>query len=309
MPFPDLNDLKPSMEDLIIIHKLEEEVLEAGYNLLNKINDIYDKDHNIQLQIATSESLTAGLIMSSLVNLPISGWAKYGCFGVYDTDAKRVFNSVQVDDVYTHTCAKEMALGILKNSNATFAISVTGNAMPWFNDLNKLGEVFICIAGYSNPTDPEIIYETRSFNNCLLGDNIKEKCNLWVESQPNPSTYAKRPETAAISRIIRNYTAILAMKFAVEFLDKYELCVPDFIKVQKDQNEIQNNKRHNNIPPSKYEKNLKLICKNIDNQCLEFDSNYGDRWDSKEFIVSTTGGGSKKRKKRKTQKKRNAHKK
>ena len=65
------------------------------------------------------------------------GWCKYGCFGVYDTDAKRVFNSVKVDDVYTHTCAKEMAVGLLKNSNATLAISVTGKCYALFSDLEK----------------------------------------------------------------------------------------------------------------------------------------------------------------------------
>ena len=43
------------------------------------------------LQIATSESLTAGSIMSILVDIPWGGFLKYGCFGVYDTDAKTRF--------------------------------------------------------------------------------------------------------------------------------------------------------------------------------------------------------------------------
>ena len=168
MNFPDLNSIIPSQKDLQLIYKLEVLVLKHGHKLLKTITEISD-NRGVDLQIATSESLTAGLIMSSLVHLPIGGWAKYGCFGVYDTDAKRVFNNVIVDDVYSHTCAKEMVTGVLNNSNATIAISVTGNAMPYFNDLKKLGEVFIGIAGYIQEQngDIKIIYQTRSINNCL----------------------------------------------------------------------------------------------------------------------------------------------
>ena len=298
MPFPSLDELKPSSEDLQLIHKLEEKVLQAGYDLLKKVSDISDKD-NIDLQIATSESLTAGLIMSSLVNLPIGGWAKYGCFGVYDTDAKRVFNSVEVDDVYTHTCAKEMAIGILKNSNATFAISVTGNAMPYFIDLNKLGEVFIGVAGYftkevNGEKTTEIIYETRSINNCLntyLDSNITEinkKCRSWISSQPNSMTYAKRSETAAISRIIRNYTATLAMRFALDFLNQHSLTVPDFIKKSKDKNKKKQDKKHIDIPTSKYERILTEICLNKSEECDKFTSEFGERWGSNEININQT---------------------
>ena len=84
--------------------------------------------------------------MSTIVDIPWCGWAKYGYTGVYDTDAKRVFNGVGVDDVYTQRCAKEMAVGLLKNSNATIALAVTGNAMPDPDKVQKLGEVFIGVA-------------------------------------------------------------------------------------------------------------------------------------------------------------------
>ena len=83
MAFPTLLELTPSLEGLQLIHQVEEIVAESGYALLAKLDDIYNT-REIALQVATSESLTAGLIMSSLVNIPIAGWAKYGCFGVYD---------------------------------------------------------------------------------------------------------------------------------------------------------------------------------------------------------------------------------
>jgi nicotinamide mononucleotide (NMN) deamidase PncC len=75
-------------------------------------------------KITTAESLTAGLIMATLVDIPIGGLHKYGCFGVYDTDAKRVFLGVKVKDVYTHLCASQMSIGVLQNSNASIAIAV-----------------------------------------------------------------------------------------------------------------------------------------------------------------------------------------
>ena len=71
------------------------------------------------LQVAIAESLTGGGIFSTLVDVPFAGACKYGCFGVYDTDAKRVFLGVTEPDVYTLNCASQMAIGILRNSNAT----------------------------------------------------------------------------------------------------------------------------------------------------------------------------------------------
>jgi nicotinamide mononucleotide (NMN) deamidase PncC len=124
---PNYSDFKISEEYSAIINMLEEYTQHEAYNLLKLLN-------GTDIQIATSESLTAGLIMSTLVKIPWAGWHKYGCTGVYDTDAKRVFNSVMVDDVYTHTCAKEMAIGLLNNSNATLTLAVTGNAMPYMDD-------------------------------------------------------------------------------------------------------------------------------------------------------------------------------
>jgi len=300
MSFPSLKQLEPNIKDLNLIHRAEDKVKEAGYNLLKKITEIYDS-RNVGLQVATTESLTTGLIMSSLVDLPIGGWAKYGCFGVYDTDAKRVFNSVQVDDVYTHTCAKEMAIGLLQNSNATFAISVTGNAMPYFSDLEKLGEVFIGVAGYiKNDKGTQIVYETRSVNNCLqvgdhIGKLIQTKCNQWYSAQPDKNTYAPREMTASISRLIRNYTAFLAMNFAVEFLDKTELIVPEFIKTQKAKNAQKEGERHREIPVPKYLKSLGEICLNTGGgECDLHSSDYGGRWGTFEFVPDASGSGESK---------------
>ena len=78
MDFPDLVDFKITPHQKQIIDKIQVKVEEAAYDLLKTVNQKYVSS-GVELQIATSESLTAGLIMSSLVNIPIAGRFKYGC--------------------------------------------------------------------------------------------------------------------------------------------------------------------------------------------------------------------------------------
>lgn len=267
MSIPSLDELRPTSDHMILIKKLEDLVFNSAYELLKNIDELKQRN-KVELSIATTESLTAGLIMSSLVHLPICGWAKYGCLGVYDTDAKRVMNSVKVDDVYTHRCAKEMAIGLLKNSNATFAISVTGNAMPYFENLNRLGEVFIGIAAYGSPlkgslfSRPRFIYETFSLNNCLLQDalglQIKSVCDSWLNQQPAKGKFAKYSDTSALSRMIRNFTAYHAIYLATLFIQKHgdKMVIPEFIRRQRKKNELNTDCLHLSIPSEKYPHNL-----------------------------------------------------
>ena len=313
-PIPSFDKLVPTSEDFKLIYELESEVFKKAYELIKKIVE-YETSSGRNLQIATCESLTAGLIMSTLVHVPYGGYVKYGCFGVYDTDAKRVFSGVKVSDVYTHTCAREMAVGLLKNSNATITISVSGNAMPSSDQLSRLGELFIGIAGYvqkegkrnatqegSDDTDVEIIYQTRSSSECLerhdnLGNRIKKNCKLWIESHAG-SAYPPRAMTASISRLIRNYTALSAMQFAIDFLQSnVNLIVPYFVVEAKQRNEEtlgENPQKHGKIPPSKYpsRNNIADKCTNNISQvndtykvCDEHntENQYGKRWNIKDY--------------------------
>ena len=154
----------------------------AAYNLLQFLGNLYRKSGET-FQVATSESLTGGLIFSTLVDIPFGGAHKYGGFAVYDTDAKRVFNGVTVDDVYTHKCATEMAVGVLNNSHASIAIAVTGNAMPYQNneeDMKKLGEVFIGLACYVNENNTlRMKVRTIAINACYTSHT--RMCSLWYE--------------------------------------------------------------------------------------------------------------------------------
>lgn len=120
------------------------------------------------------------MIFSTLVDIPLSGSSKYGCFGVYDTDAKRIFLGVTEPNVYTHRCVKQMAAGALLNSNASIAIAVSGNAMPDQTKpemVDKLGEVFIGIAGYTG--ENKIKVSTKVYNFCGTQGNELDTCRLW----------------------------------------------------------------------------------------------------------------------------------
>ena len=93
---------------------------------------------------------------------------------MYDTNVKRVLNNVTVEDVYTHRCAMEMAIGLLHNTNASLAISVTGNSVPLNKDVHRLGEVFIGVAGYV--ADGSMIYSTMVHNSCY--GTLQNECSM-----------------------------------------------------------------------------------------------------------------------------------
>jgi nicotinamide mononucleotide (NMN) deamidase PncC len=249
----------------------------AAYDVLVELNTRATRD--LWLQIATTESLTAGLIMSTLVDIPWGGYLKYGCFGVYDTDAKRVFNGVRVDDVYTHLCAKEMAVGVLKNSNASIAVAVTGNAMPLNDHAKMLGEVFIGVAGYNDKG--EIIYLTKSINACIESDidEFKSTCKTWYSTIVTDKKYNSRTATALVSQEIRNYTTYKALTTCLEFIQKHDPKPQGFVFDRKKKNEIMGaDSMHTDIPPNKYEMRIGEVC--VEDSC---DALTPQRRDVKEY--------------------------
>ena len=255
----------PSFEELDIfsvVNHIKALAHKEAYSLLETVSDINrtlneDADIKKDIQIATAESLTGGLLFSTLVDIPYWGAHKYGCFGVYDTDAKRVFINVTEGDVYTHKCVKEMAIGILLNSHATVGIAVSGNAMPRLGHEMNLGEVFIGIATYVNGTgnSPYKIKVKTSMHNFCEDDT----CKLWVNTPKIRQRLAAYIETLSVkiddedmkkhienkynsfqitsivSQIIRNYTVASACKLTKEFLleNKELLMIPDFITEKK----------------------------------------------------------------------------
>lgn len=261
-------NFKPLPEKLSELETYYDISKKSAFNLLKIIHNKPINGKNYQ--ICTAESLTSGLIMSTLVDIPFGGFYKYGCFGVYETDAKRTMIGVKVDNVYTHKCAKEMAIGILKNTNATIAISVTGNAMPLNEDFKKLGEVFIGIAGYKyneSTSNYDIIYITKSINACFNEDfnDLESNCQKWYNViNQNSTKYNPRTDTAFISKMIRQYTVYKSLTLCKEFIEKFIPDIPEFILQRKEENskKTNNTENHNHIPDNKYNISFNIKCLN-----------------------------------------------
>ena len=184
----------------------------------------YKREKNQHLRIATSESLTAGLIMSTLVDIPLFGEYKYGGYIVYDTDAKHKLNGLSKNDLtynylYSHQCSKAMAFNLLQNSNASIAIAVSGNAMPRTENTKDLGIVYLTIAGFDK--NGNIIFINHKIDVCESISLFKlTLCKEWQESQENDE-FNKVSDTATLSIAIRYYTAIISYSLCKDFIDEY----------------------------------------------------------------------------------------
>jgi PncC family amidohydrolase len=225
-----------------------------------------------KLQLATAESLTGGMILSTLVDVPLGGAYKYGGFGVYDTDAKRLFLGVREPDVYTHACTRQMAAGVLQNSNATIAVAVSGNAMPeqglMYDDdhLKMLGEVFIAVASYN--AEHKIFVDSKVYNFCELEYGGNEMAMEWINTVRNEVSLHKRlldadlvdaahpkhvdgyntfTSTSMLSRFIRLQTVIQSLKDVQQRLADHTCCVPGFIQTGRVEGNTVN---MNKIPPA-----------------------------------------------------------
>jgi len=92
------------------------------------------------------ESLTGGMVMSRLIEVPGAGDVLAGGMVTYKTSTKHDVLGVQVDDVYSHECAQQMADKLRKKLNTTFALSTTGVAGPDDEDGHHAGEVYIGVS-------------------------------------------------------------------------------------------------------------------------------------------------------------------
>lgn len=284
-----------------------------GYELLKLLNEISDWDTKQVFQVATAESATAGLALSTLVDIPFGGAYKYGCFGVYDTDAKRVMLGVQVEDVYTLKCAREMAEGILRNSNASIAISITGNAMPLQTskeEIEKVGEVFIGIAMYTG--ERRISSYVNVYNFCEkdpLSNSVSSICKLWYtntiaekiinaelstqEKKRISSKYkgvdtlldGKNPFeiTSFLASYIRNMIVATAFRDCIHYIkiNRKRIVVPQFLIKNKEV--LRDNNVRKNFP--KDTNNALLDRKRIMSKCNTHKCNDSDRTVTKVFNV------------------------
>lgn len=230
----DDNIIQSDLKDNLYINEFaRQRSLESANRLLLKLRQL-------GLNVVTAESLTAGLIAKTLVDIPTFGANVYGGIVVYDSDAKRKYLNVKTADVYSDQTAKEMAEGALLNSRAMVSIAVTGHAGPVNeNDMDSLGMVDIGVSvrlipnGNTN-NKPVLCTETLRINNCTENPNYQNLCQLYKKeiqhdfgnclpiNNTKPFKCSSLGTLSLIRNIIRINTVARACNFALEVLIKLE---------------------------------------------------------------------------------------
>lgn len=104
--------------------------------------------------IATAESLTAGMVSSSLAGVPGASRVLQGGIVAYQNAVKTALLAVdaallaRVGSVDAEV-AMAMAVGVRRALNADFGVATTGAAGPRSHDGKAVGTVFIAVAGPS----------------------------------------------------------------------------------------------------------------------------------------------------------------
>jgi PncC family amidohydrolase len=173
---------------------------------------------NNNLNIITAESLTAGLICSTLVDVPGEGSVIMGGIVAYDTDLKRQLLQVSTKGVYSILTSQQMAANALDNSRAMISLAVSGNAMPYPVDKSEIGIVYIGVA--LRTRDKILVYG----NKVSICDKkqVENMCSAWksLNTVCPDISYAPYQLTAVISDYIRNKTVAYACMEASRVIKK-----------------------------------------------------------------------------------------
>lgn len=131
--------------------------------------DVIDAFTGNNLQIATAESCTGGMIAASLTDIAGSSAVVDRGFVTYSNEAKAEMLGVDSAEIDRHGAvssqvANAMAEGALARSNADIAISVTGIAGPdGGSDVKPVGLVwFACACGWAPTLVVSHQFEPRS---------------------------------------------------------------------------------------------------------------------------------------------------
>jgi PncC family amidohydrolase len=114
------------------------------------VDDIIEILKNKQLTIATCESITAGMIVSNLVNTSGASQVVKGGLVTYSNKAKVDIAKVKEQTLKTHGAiskqvAIEMAEGAILKFRCDIAISITGNAGPNPHENKPIGLAYCTI--------------------------------------------------------------------------------------------------------------------------------------------------------------------
>lgn len=121
--------------------------------LVSNAEDLLASCRAKKLRIATAESCTGGLVAGLLTSIAGSSDVFDRGFVTYSNDAKKDMLGVELQTLkergaVSAQCAREMAEGALRRSDADIAVSVTGIAGPGGGSPEKpVGLVYFCVLG------------------------------------------------------------------------------------------------------------------------------------------------------------------
>lgn len=145
--------------------------------LSSRLKELFTQHKKIY---ATAESLTAGLIASSIVNTPGSSSYFDRGFITYSNEAKIELldvneSSLIKDGAVSEIVARQMAIGALKNSHADYSVAVTGIAGPTGGSAEKpVGTVWFSLASI----DGNIYSKRMIFNGSR--DDIRDQTVIFA---------------------------------------------------------------------------------------------------------------------------------
>ncbi|MCL4122665.1 UNVERIFIED_CONTAM: hypothetical protein GTU68_032357, partial [Idotea baltica] len=170
---------------------LKSHILKLEEELISYIKDIFvgfEGEESIEtligkllvakkLTLATAESCTGGNIAKIITSVPGASQYFIGSVVSYNERIKTEVLGVSKKTIKDHSVvsaavAEEMALGIKKLYNSSYAVAVTGNAGPTKDKTDKsVGVVYICLA-----TPNEII--TKEFNFGQPREKVIERASI-----------------------------------------------------------------------------------------------------------------------------------
>jgi nicotinamide-nucleotide amidase len=119
------------------------------------IADLIDRLAARRETVATAESLTGGLLASTIVDVPGASVVFRGGLVIYATDLKATLAGVPVDLLDERgpvdpDVAAALAAGVRERCGATWGMATTGVAGPTPQDGVAVGTVFVAVSGPSS---------------------------------------------------------------------------------------------------------------------------------------------------------------
>lgn len=134
-----------------------------GYTLEEEVIRLLKEQHKT---LVTAESLTGGLVVERLTQVPGASEVIYGGLVTYQPEAKQELLGVNAEtinahSVYSEAVVREMAEGSLQQSGADLAIALSGVAGPDSDQNHPVGEVHLALAVRGEETQ----YQLRDIGN------------------------------------------------------------------------------------------------------------------------------------------------